>query len=133
MLHLLSLNLIRLPHSRNSSTDTSPTDQCGGPFNAYGSGSGYSTPAGAHVGNYILPRPGVSQDLNTGLLKDLLSAALNAPGFSERQRWELHRTADLVKAQFSISPLAQSWPFEVLGRKRGVEEDVVEVKFRFPF
>ena len=84
------------------------------------------------MGNQVLPHPGAIQELNIGLLKDLMSAALNAPGFSERQRWELYNTGDLIKGHFLVSPLAQSWPFEVLGRKRGIEEDVVEVSDLFP-
>ena len=72
---------------------------------------------------------GVAQPkaLHVGLLRDLLSAALNARGFSEKQRWELHQTAELVNRGFLISPLAAYWPFQALGRKRGIEEDVVEV------
>ena len=66
--------------------------------------------------------------LNEHLLNEYLSAALNAIGFSERQRWELYsvvRDFDGVKV-FLISPLAQYWPFEVVGRKTHREEDVVE-------
>ena len=66
--------------------------------------------------------------LNEHLLNEYISAALNAIGFSERQRWELYsavKDAKEVKT-FLISPLAQYWPFEVVGRKAHREEDVVE-------
>ena len=68
-----------------------------------------------------------SPNITEGLLKDLLSAALNAAGFSERQRWELSEAADHARHHFRISPLSQWWPFQVLGRKPHVDEDVVEV------
>ena len=65
--------------------------------------------------------------LTENLLNDLLMAGLNAHGFSERQRWELRQAAGFVGTRIAMSPLAQWWPFEALGRKAGVEEDVVEV------
>ena len=65
--------------------------------------------------------------LTENLLNDLLMAGLNAYGFSDKQRWELRHTADLVRFKFAMSPLAHFWPFEALGRKAGVDEDVVEV------
>ena len=68
-----------------------------------------------------------SPQITEDLLQELLSAALNAAGFSERQRWELSEAADVARHHFRISPLCQWWPFEVLGRKPYVDEDVVEV------
>ena len=61
------------------------------------------------------------------LLEELLLAGLNAPGFSERQRWELVTLADWAGDKIQMSPLCRIWPFEVLGRRAGVAEDVVEV------
>ena len=90
----------------------------------YGSFSfGHGTP--------VLPRLnyGNQKALNNSLLLELLSAALNAAGFSERQRWEIYNAVgkDLeVHKAFLISPLAQHWPFEAMGRQRGIEEDVVK-------
>ena len=89
--------------------------------------------------NYTLPRqppppppPTFSRNqtksLTPALLTELLRTALNAPGFSELQRWELYHCvgADLnIRQNFNISPLGQHWPFEALGRKRAMEEDVV--------
>ena len=68
--------------------------------------------------------------LTEALLHDLLVAGLNAHGFSERQRWELRQAAGFVGTRIPMSPLAQWWPFEALGRKAGAEEDVVEVSSR---
>ena len=65
--------------------------------------------------------------LTEQLLKDLLMAGLNAPGFSEKQRWELFELTDCAKFQFRVSPLLQHWPFEALGRKPHMEDDVIEV------
>ncbi len=65
--------------------------------------------------------------LTHALLQDLLLAGLNASGFSESQRWDLVQAAEWAGEKIRISPLARWWPFEVLGRKMGVEEDVVEV------
>jgi hypothetical protein len=65
--------------------------------------------------------------LNHALLQDLLLAGLNASGFSESQRWDLVGAAEWAGEKIKVSPLARWWPFEVLGRKLGVEEDVLEV------
>ena len=67
------------------------------------------------------------QSWTEALLHDLLMAALNAPAFSEKQRWELFEISGYARSRFRVSPLLQYWPFEVLGRKANVEEDVVEV------
>lgn len=128
MLHLLSMNLRRSPNSLNNSMENSPVAMQG-PFSNYTvpTMSGYNTPAGGGYHN-VLPRSGGgSRPLNPMLLKDLLSAALNASGFSEKQRFELNIVVDPAYRCFLLSPLAKSWPFEVLGRRRGIEEDVVEV------
>ncbi|KAL8790657.1 MAG: hypothetical protein Q9213_000505 [Squamulea squamosa] len=60
------------------------------------------------------------------LLNDLLYAGLNVPAFSEQQRWHLRKAASTVGAKVRMSPMAEVWPFEVLGRKVGVDEDVVQ-------
>lgn len=58
-------------------------------------------------------------------------AGLNAPGFSEKQRWELVQGAEYVGGQVNLSPLMKWWPWEALGRKTGSEEDVFEVCLSF--
>lgn len=65
--------------------------------------------------------------LTENLLNDLLMAGLNAYGFSDRQRWELRQLAGMAGSKVPMSPLAQLWPLEAVGRKAGVDEDVVEV------
>ncbi|KAL8859868.1 MAG: hypothetical protein Q9178_003701 [Gyalolechia marmorata] len=57
------------------------------------------------------------------LLIDLLYAGLNVPAFSEQQRWHLRQAGLAVGAKVRMSPLAEVWPFEVLGRKVGIDED----------
>lgn len=64
--------------------------------------------------------------LTPQLLEDLLYAGLNCKGFSERQKFELVRDAEM-QDQVRISPLGKWWPFEVLQRGVGISEDVVEV------
>ena len=128
MLYVLNGELRRSPISLNNSMETSPVNMQG-PFSGYPtpSASGYTTPAGGGF-HSILPRPGgASKPLNPALLKELLSAALNASGFSEMQRSELNAVVDPAHRVFLISPLTKWWPFQALGRRRGIEEDVVEV------
>ncbi|KAL8992584.1 MAG: hypothetical protein Q9169_006987 [Polycauliona sp. 2 TL-2023] len=67
-------------------------------------------------------RPNISETL----LTELLYAALNVPAFSEQQRWQLRNAASATGAKVRMSPLAEVWPFEVLGRKAGIDEDVVQ-------
>ncbi|KAI9721267.1 MAG: hypothetical protein M1812_002429 [Candelaria pacifica] len=67
-----------------------------------------------------------SPQINEQLLIELVYAGLNAPGFSEGQRARLVRSADWVGGRIRISPLASVWPFEVLGRKADIDEDVIE-------
>lgn len=54
-------------------------------------------------------------------------AGLNALGFSDSQRAKLVAAAEPVVQGIRISPLAAFWPFEVLSRREGIQEDVVEV------
>ncbi|KAL8871674.1 MAG: hypothetical protein Q9174_002544 [Haloplaca sp. 1 TL-2023] len=63
--------------------------------------------------------------LTESLLVELVYAALNAPAFSEQQRWQLCQAAGPVVPSIRMSELAQYWPFEVLGRKAGMDEDLV--------
>ena len=73
-----------------------------------------------------LRRGGVSK-LNMELVVELMTAGLNAPGFSERQRWELMQAAEYHGPEIRLSPLAEWWPWEALGRKANMPEDLVEV------
>ena len=111
MLHILSINLRK---GYNSST---------GGFDDYSSASSFGSPI-RRSNSRFRGSPQITEEL----LKDLLSAALNAGGFSEKQRWELSEATDYARHHFRISPLSQWWPFEVLGRKPHMDEDVVEVR-----
>lgn len=74
-------------------------------------------------------RRGGQPKLSTNLLWELMIAGLNAPGFSERQRWELIQAAEYQGPNVGLSPLAEWWPWEALGRKAYVPEDLVDVRF----
>ena len=110
MLHILTIN-VHKTYNSPASTSSSLISNYG-----FGYGSNWS----GHNGWPLLTE---------ALLHDLLMAALNAPGFSEKQRWELFEISGYARSRFRVSPLLQYWPFEVLGRKPKVEEDVVEVMF----
>ena len=115
MLHILSINLRKGHHSST------------GGFDDYSSASSFGSPIRRNSSRFR-GSPQITEDL----LKDLLSAALNAGGFSEKQRWELSEATDCARHDFRISPLSQWWPFEVLGRKPHMDEDVVEVSVCTP-
>ena len=115
MLHILSINLRK---GYNSST---------GGFDDYSSASSFGSPIRRNSSRFR-GSPQITEDL----LKDLLSAALNAGGFSEKQRWELSEATENARHHIRISPLSQWWPFEVLGRKPDMDEDVVEVSVLEP-
>lgn len=70
---------------------------------------------------------GFEHNLSESLLTELLYAGLNAPAFSEQQRWQLCRAAHPVDQRIRMSPIAPYWPFDVLGRKAGMDEDLVKV------
>ncbi|KAL8925051.1 MAG: hypothetical protein Q9208_003735 [Pyrenodesmia sp. 3 TL-2023] len=65
--------------------------------------------------------------ISESLLTELLYAGLNAPAFSEQQRWHLVQAAGTPGERVRMSPLVPYWPFEVLGRKAGFDEDYVKV------
>lgn len=127
MLHILSTNIrkqySRGNHSRASSSLSYTTAVSQGSSDRYPGGG----PAAYGSGVNINPGSKSAEALTEDLLKDLLSAGLNAAGFSENQRWQLYETCEYAKHHFIISPMLQHWPFEVLGRKVRVEEDVLEV------
>lgn len=70
---------------------------------------------------------GGSPTINQSLLTELMFAGLNAPGFSERQRWVLAEAAEYREDEVKLSPLMKWWPWETLGRKTDAEEEVFEV------
>lgn len=70
--------------------------------------------------------------LHESLLIDLLYAGLNVPAFGEYQRMRLREAAGEVGDRVSMSPLLVYWPFEVLCRKSGIEEDYLAVSRMSP-
>lgn len=71
--------------------------------------------------------------LHESLLIDLLYAGLNVPAFGEYQRLQLREAAGDVGDKIRMSPLVPYWPFEVLCRKAGFEEDYVTVSGMSPY
>ncbi|MCJ1386533.1 hypothetical protein MMC17_009659 [Xylographa soralifera] len=69
--------------------------------------------------------PTSSFGLTSDLLTDLLYAGLNAPGFSEKQKWDLCQVADWAAKTVAISPLTKGWPWLVLARKPDWDDDVI--------
>ncbi|KAL9018459.1 MAG: hypothetical protein Q9185_004236 [Variospora sp. 1 TL-2023] len=69
--------------------------------------------------------------ISESLLTELLYAGLNAPAFSEQQRWQLCQAGGSAGERIRMSPLVPYWPFEVLARKAGVDEDVVKEYARY--
>jgi len=139
MLHILSTNIRkqcgRDNHSRGGSTLSYTTtmshdssDRNPG-TNRYGSSSTTTYSSDTNIN----PGSKSAEALTEDLLKDLLSAGLNAAGFSENQRWQLHDACEYAKHHFLVSPMLQYWPFEVLGRKVRIEEDVLEVSSCSPY
>ena len=73
--------------------------------------------------------PTSSFGLTSELVTDLLYAGLNAPGFSEKQKWDLCQVADWAAKAVAISPLTRGWPWLVLARKPDWEDDVIMVSY----
>ena len=115
MLHILSIGV-----SKSYKSSAGGRDE-------HSSASSYGSPVMRSGSRFRGSSPNITEDL----LKDLLSAALNAAGFSERQRWELSEATDHARHHFRISPLSQWWPFEVLGRRSHMDEDVVEASIPY--
>jgi len=133
LLHILSINIRkqygRDNHSRGGSTLSYTTALSHGSSDRNPSIDTYGSSAAAAYGGGASINPGSksAEALTEGLLKDLLSAGLNAAGFSENQRWQLYEACEYAKHHFIMSPMLQYWPFEVLGRKVRIEEDVLDV------
>ena len=112
MLHILTINVRKSYNlSGIASLRVTPTY------------SGYGGDWPGHGGLPALTEP---------LLRDFLMAALNTPGFSEKQRWVLYDMSEYAKAHFRVSSFLKDWPFETLGRKPNVEEDVIDVRSPSP-
>lgn len=132
MLHILSINIRKQSgrdnHSRGGSTLSYTTTLSQGSSDRNLGIDRYGNSATVCGGDTnIIPGSNSAETLTEDLLKDLLSAGLNAAGFSENQRWQLYEACEYAKHHFMVSPILQYWPFEVLGRKVRIEEDVLDV------
>ncbi|KAK5154980.1 hypothetical protein LTR04_005887 [Oleoguttula sp. CCFEE 6159] len=68
-----------------------------------------------------------NNQLTPQLLQELVYAALHAPAFSERQRYQLFISAGGPgHVPINMSPLAPYWVFEGLGRREDATEQVVQ-------
>lgn len=134
MLHILSINIRkqyrRDNHSRAGSSISYTTAVSHGSSDRYIGIDRYGGCADSanSVDMSINPGSRSAEALTEDLLKDLLSAGLNAAGFSENQRWQLYEACEYAKHHFIVSPILQHWPFRALGRKVKIEEDVLKVK-----
>ena len=74
-------------------------------------------------------QPNSAVGLNTSLLRDIVMASLNCPGFSDKQRWYIADCAKPIIGDkvLRISSWSFATPFTILSRKPGYEEDVMEV------
>ena len=75
---------------------------------------------------------GFPHQLNDALLQDLLYAGLNAPGFSESQKWKLAIAAGYAGNEVRMSQQCENWPYHTIGRKANWDEDVIRVSVSYP-
>jgi hypothetical protein len=65
--------------------------------------------------------------LDQQLLQHLLRAAIWAPGFSEFQKALLVVEAGFTGMAMKLAPFSFVWPFEVLGVRPNIQDDVIAV------
>jgi hypothetical protein len=68
-----------------------------------------------------------TKGLDQNLLRDFIFAGMNCPGFGERQKHELVTAAGYWGGGVQISPLACFWPFDLVGRKDGIDGETAKV------
>ena len=68
-----------------------------------------------------------TKGLDQNLLRDFIFAGMNCPGFGERQKHELATAAGFWGGGIAISSLNCFWPFDLVGRKDGTEDETVKV------
>ena len=78
-----------------------------------------------HSLELALLNPNRDSVLNMELFESLVTAGLNAPGFTEQQRVKISEHGNF---KIPFTDLSQAWPFQALGRKSDVPEDVVAVR-----
>ena len=70
---------------------------------------------------------GQTKGLDHNLLFDFVYAGLNCHGFGERQKYTLLRYANLTEKDVKMSKFCRSWPFDIVGKKFGMDDENVEV------
>ena len=73
-----------------------------------------------------------TKGLDQNLLRDFIFAGMNCPGFAERQKHMIATGAGYWGGGVPISPLACFWPFDLVGRKDGFDDQVVKVSPQVP-
>lgn len=68
-----------------------------------------------------------TKGLEQNLLRDFIFAGMNCPGFGERQKHTLVTAAGYWGGGVPVSPLSCAWPFDLLGRKPGLDDQTVKV------
>ena len=70
--------------------------------------------------------------LDQKLLMEFIFAGMNCAGFGERQKFELVTAAKYWGGGVKISPLACFWPFDVIGRRYGLDDNMVKASLTLP-
>ena len=65
--------------------------------------------------------------LDQNLLRDFIFAGLNCPGFGERQKHALVHAAGWWGSTIDMPPVNYFWPFDLIGRKHGMDNETVKV------
>jgi hypothetical protein len=68
-----------------------------------------------------------TKGLDQNLLRDFIFAGMNCPGFGERQKHELVTAAGFWGGGVNISHLSCFWPFDLISRKEGIDDETVKV------
>ena len=71
-----------------------------------------------------------TKGLDQNLLRDFIFAGMNCPGFGERQKHELITTAGYWGSAIMTSPLNCFWPFDLISRQPGMDDETVKVSRR---
>ena len=68
-----------------------------------------------------------TKGLDQNLMRDFIFAGMNCPGFGERQKYELKNRGGVWGLAIDMSPLNYFWPFDLIGRKVGMDDETVKV------
>ena len=68
-----------------------------------------------------------TKGLDQKLLRDFIFAGINCAGFGERQKHELVTAAGWWGSAIDVPPLNYFWPFDLISRKHGIDNETVKV------